>query len=426
MRVREVDPASPLFGTVRPGHSLRRLNGKPVADDIDFRFRSADTRVALTFADRQGREYEVEVDGTRFDLGLAFEEGKIRRCKCNCIFCFVHQQPKGMRRSLYLKDEDYRLSFTHGNFITLSNVSDEDVERIITQRLSPLYVSVHTTDDRLRREMLGNRAIRPILPQLRRLVAAGIQLHTQAVICPGINDGDHLEKTIGDLAALYPGVASLAVVPVGLTRYRERLPKLRIHTPAEAKETIDLVESRQRELKEAIGSRFVWAADEFYVNAGREFPSHKSYEAMPQFENGVGMAREFVTGFNRRRRTLKLIRSRKKVLMVTGQSAGPFLRRQVVPYLTDELRLKLKLQIISNRFWGESVTVSGLLTGQDILDELASTVSGYDSVVLPPTCLNGDNLFLDDISLDDFQKSLGRPVIVGSYNLADTIKEVFS
>ena len=426
MKVREVDPQSPLFGRVRAGFTLQMLNGREVIDSIDFQFRSADEQVRLKFADTRGREFELEVNGLHGDLGLRWEEGKIKRCKCKCIFCFVHQQPKGMRRALYIKDEDYRLSFTHGNFITLSNVSDDDIARIIEQRLSPLYVSVHTTDDQLRGEMLGNRKLRPILPQLKQLAAAGIQLHTQVVLCRGINDGLHLAKTVLDLAALYPQVATLAVVPVGLTRYRQRLPRLRTYTRRQSGQIVSHIEMLQAQFLKTLGTRFVWAADEFYVNANREFPSLTTYEEMAQFENGVGMAREFITGFNRRRRSLRNIHSRKRALLVTGRSAWLFLNQQVMPYLLWEFNLRVALQPVANRFWGKSVTVSGLLVGRDIIAAVKPFVRNFDTVVLPPNCLNADNLFLDDVSLGELEDAIARPVVVGSYNIAETIKEVYS
>ena len=426
MKVREVDPQSPLFGRVRAGFTLQMLNGREVIDSIDFQFRSADEQVRLKFADTRGREFELEVNGLHGDLGLKWEEDKIRRCKCKCIFCFVHQQPKGMRRALYIKDEDYRLSFTHGNFITLSNVSDDDIARIIEQRLSPLYVSVHTTDDQLRGEMLGNRKLRPILPQLKRLAAAGIQLHTQVVLCRGINDGLHLAKTVLDLAALYPQVATLAVVPVGLTRYRQRLPRLRTYTRRQSGQIVSHIEMLQAQFLKTLGTRFVWAADEFYVNANREFPRLNTYEKMAQFENGVGMAREFITGFNRRRRILRNIHSKKRVMLVTGHSAWLFLNQQVMPYLLWEFNLRVALQPVANRFWGKSVTVSGLLVGRDIIAAVKPFVRNFDTVVLPPNCLNADNLFLDDVTLREFEDAIARPVVVGSYNIAETIKEVYS
>ena len=426
MKVREVDPESPLFGRVRAGYTLRMLNGREVIDPIDFQFRSADEQVRLKFADTRGREFELELNGLHGDLGLRWDESKIKRCKCRCIFCFVHQQPKGMRRALYIKDEDYRLSFTHGNFITLSNISDGDIARIIEQRLSPLYVSVHTTDDQLRGEMLGNRKLRPILPQLRQLATAGIQLHTQVVLCRGINDGVHLEKTVQDLATLYPQVATLAVVPVGLTRYRQRLPRLRTYTRRQSGQIVSLIETWQKEFLKTHGTRFVWAADEFYVNANREFPTFTSYEEMAQFENGVGMAREIITGFNRRRRSLRNIHSKKRALLVTGRSAWLFLNQQVMPYLLWEFNLRVALQPVANRFWGKNVTVSGLLVGRDIIAAVKPFVRNFDTVVLPPNCLNADNLFLDDVTLREFEDAIARPVVVGSYNIAETIKEVYS
>ncbi len=426
MKIISVDPASPLFGHVRPGYKVVAINGKRVLDAIDFRYRTADERVTIRFADRRGRELEFQFDELSPGyLGLTLDDDKIRRCNCDCIFCFVHQQPKGLRSSLYVKDEDYRLSFTHGNFITLCNLTEQDMARIIEQRLSPLYVSVHTTDDSLRRSMLRNKRLAPILPCLRRLAENGITIHSQVVLCPGINDGPQLEKTINDLSRLYPGVETLAVVPVGLTRYRDNLPRLRTYTSDEAAAIIDFIGTRQKDLLARLGTRFVWPADEFYVLAQRDFPGRASYEKMSQFENGVGMGREFLTMFNRRRWRLKEIRSDRRALFLTGHSAHPFLSRQIVPFIQNEFRLRLSLHPVRNRFWGEMVTVSGLLTGEDLLDAALREADEYDVLVLPPNCLNSDNLFLDDMSLQQFQNALGKPVVVGRYNLAESIKEIF-
>ncbi|MEW6413050.1 MAG: DUF512 domain-containing protein [Candidatus Zixiibacteriota bacterium] len=426
MKIKTVDPDSPLFGLVRPGYAVVSINGKPVLDSIDFRFKTADERVKIKFADSKGREIELRLDERcPGDLGLTLDDGRVMVCKNNCIFCFVHQQPKGMRRTLYVKDEDYRLSFTHGNFVTFTNTSDEEIKRIIKQRLSPLYVSVHATDDELRSRLLGNRNILPILPLLRRLVKGGITIHTQCVLCPGINDGENLKRTIDELSSLYPGVASLAVVPVGLTKYRERLPKLRKYSREEAAEIVRYIERRQKEFTKSLGSRFVWAADEFYVETGRDFPKHAAYEDMPQFENGVGMAREFITVFNRRRPRLRGLKSRVRALMLTGYSAYPFLNTQTLPYIREKLKLKLALEPVRNDFWGDTVTVSGLLTGADLLKAASGKKDGYDMAVLPPNCLNEDKLFLDDMSLEQFEQKLGRKVVVGSYDLAETLREVF-
>ncbi|MFZ1683169.1 MAG: DUF512 domain-containing protein [Candidatus Zixiibacteriota bacterium] len=426
MKIVDVDPMSPLFGYVRPGYSVKTVNGMVVEDTIDFRFKISDERVEIVFADPAGKEIDFKFhDVAAGDLGLTLDDHKVRTCKNDCIFCFIRQQPSGMRRALYIKDEDYRLSFTHGNFITLSNTTDADIARIIEQRLSPLYVSVHATDDKLRRCMLKNEKLHAIVPRLKQLSEGGITVHTQVVLCPGINDGPQLERTLNDLIGLFPGVETLAVVPVGLTKYRDDLPNLRNYTEAEACAVIDHVEKRQQEFLKEHGTRFVWVADEFYVEAHRPFPNRAHYEEMNQFENGIGMCREFITNFNRRRSRLKGIKSKRRALFLTGRSANPFLQKEIAPYIKNELGLKLTIQPVVNRFWGEQVSVSGLLTGQDLLREARSRVNDFDVVVLPPNCLNQQDLFLDNLSLEQFQNALGKPTVVGQYDLAATIKEVY-
>lgn len=426
MKVLSIDPESPLFGYVRPGYTVLSVNGSSIRDEIDFRFKTTDERVDIVFADPSGAEVRFQFDDySAYELGITLDDRKIKLCKNDCIFCFVLQQPQGMRRSLYLKDEDYRLSFTHGNFITLSNTTDDDIRRIIEQRLSPIYVSVHATDDKLRRCMLRNERLAPIIPRLKELSENGITIHTQVVLCPGVNDGAQLENTINQLVDLCPGVETLAVVPVGLTRFREGLAKLRTYGAEEAGEIIDYIESRQREFHSDLGTRFVWAADEFYVIAERAFPARADYEEMSQFENGIGMSREFITGFNRRRHRLRDLRSTRRVLFLTGRSAYAFLRRDVWPFIEKELGLDARLEAVDNHFWGESVTVSGLLTGQDLLRHARSREYDYDAVVLPPNCLNHDDLFLDNLSLEQFERVIQKPVHVGQYDLAATLREAF-
>jgi putative radical SAM enzyme (TIGR03279 family) len=426
MKIVAVDPDSPLFGYVRPGYSIKSVNGKRVLDSIDFRFKTTDEHLDLTFTDANGAELDYKFDEIYpGDLGLTLDDGKIRVCKNDCIFCFISQQPQGMRRMLYIKDEDYRLSFTHGNFVTLSNTTEEDLERIIEQRLSPIYVSVHATDDKLRRCMLRNEKLAPIIPRLKYLSENGITVHTQVVLCPGINDGKYMEQTVDQLAGLYPGVETLAVVPVGLTKYRENLPHLRNYLPKEASDIINYIEKRQNEYLKYKGTRFVWVADEFYVEAKKNFPPRHSYEEMSQFENGIGMAREFISMFNHRKQYLKKIKSKKRVMFLTGYSAYPFFNSEILPFVQTDLNLMLKIKPVVNSFWGKMVTVSGLLTGQDLLREARTKSDQFDTVVLPPNCLNNDNLFLDNFSLDQFRNALGKEVIVGQYNLAETIKEAF-
>ncbi|MDF1543611.1 MAG: DUF512 domain-containing protein [bacterium] len=426
MKILNIDPDSPLFGYVRPGYRVLSVNGNQIEDAIDFRYKTTDEQVKIVFADPNGRMLDFDFEDIfADDLGLTLDDGKVRVCKNDCIFCFIRQQPQGMRRALYIKDEDYRLSFTHGNFVTLSNTTDDDIARIIEQRLSPLYVSVHATDDKLRRCMLRNEKLAPIIPRLKQLAEGGITIHTQVVLCPEINDGEQMDKTINDLAGLYPSVETLAVVPVGLTRYREHLAKLRPYNPDEAARIVDHVESIQRKLLREVGTRFVWAADEFYVAAQRDFPRLSEYEEMSQFENGIGMVREFLTRFNRRKRHLKGLNKSKRALFLTGHSSYPFFNKEFMPALTKEMGLQINLVPVTNFFWGETVTVSGLLTGQDLLREARKRQDEFDIVVLPPNCLNNDDLFLDNLTLDQFSAALGKPVAIGQYDLAATLKEVF-
>ncbi len=424
LRIRDVDPFSPLFGYVRPGWTLVSVNEQPVEDEIDFRYKISEDRISIVFANPDDEELEFEFeDIDAVTLGLTLDDRKIKLCKNDCIFCFILQQPPGMRRTLYLKDEDYRLSFTHGNFITLSNTSDSDLERIVEQKLSPLYISVHATDDTLRRCMLRNERLAPIVPRIKYLTDNGITVHTQAVLCPEINDGAYAEQTIRDLAALHPGVESLAVVPVGLTRYRDGLAKLRPYRPDEARRVVAQVEAIQQDLLAELGTRFVWPADEFYTIADLDFPGESTYEHTPQFENGIGMCREFITGWHRRKRWLRDIQTDRRILMLTGTSAYPFLSRHCLPYLRDQLGLRVDLHAVTNRFWGETVTVSGLLTGQDLLRHARQHESKFDLLILPPNCTNDEDLFLDNLTLTQFRQALKKPVVIGHYNLADTIRE---
>lgn len=422
MKVVRIDIRSPLHGKISVGAELVKVNGHLVADEIDFQFHNTAARLRLEFIDG-GKPVVIRLGEVSCgDLGLQFEQAKIKICNNNCIFCFVHQQPKGMRRSLYVKDDDYRYSFTHGNYISLSRLTEDDYRRIIRQRLSPLYISVHATEDSLRRRVFGNQTLPPIMPALKRLTRHGITIHTQTVICPGVNDGDHLDRTINDLASLAPKVASLAVVPVGLTRYRQRLAQLRPYTKEEASAVIDQVERYQAEYQKSLGTRFVFPADEFFLAAGRELPALGYYEDMPQFENGVGMARQFIVDFNRRKRSLPKALKRPLYLgIVTGHSAYPILAREVLPAFEKIRNLTCDLVVVDNVFWGETVTVTGLLTGGDILDSL--TESPAEVILLPPNCLNTDEKFLDDMTLDDFTRRVNRPVLTGTYQITDLLTQ---
>jgi len=422
MKVIDIQPDSPLYGHVRKGYRLLKVNGREVADNLDCRYLMSEESVRLEFATGSGKNIRIDIDNDfQTDLGLQFETDILKICKNKCIFCFVHQQPKGMRKALYVRDDDFRLSFTHGNFISLSNINEGDIDRIIRQRLSPMYISVHSTDDSLRRFMFGNRRLPAILPLIKRLIESGIIVHSQAVLCPGINDGPALEKTITDLAGLYPGVASLGVVPVGLTKYRDKLHKLRPYTAAQGLKTLALVEAFQNQFRKELKTRFVYAADEFYILSGVEFPPLAAYETMPQFENGIGMMRSLLSDFSKRKKLLEKTKPNKRIALITGRAAGKYIEAEI-NYLMVTKGWPLEIIEVANRFWGKNVTVSGLLTGRDISAAIMKRKSDFDIFILPPNCLNDDDLFLDDMPLSFLREKSGIDIQVGSYSLVDTLK----
>src|SRR5437879_3160972 len=360
---------------LKPGDEIHQLNGKPLADVIDFQFNAANIgrRTTIQTQDRTisfvRREWE--------SFGLEFEPIEPLTCKNQCVFCFVHQNPKNVRRSLHIKDEDYRLSFLFGNYLTLTNVSEDEMRRIIEQRLSPLYISVHATEPELRRQLLGIEEYDGFMAKIDRLAKAGIQLHGQVVLCPGLNDGARLERTIDDLLKFFPSVASLAIVPVGLTQYRDNLPKLTPFTPDIARHTIAHITPIQRKLKRQIGTPFAFLGDEVYIMAGAEIPPASHYADFPQIENGVGMVRTFLTQFNAALRSRPATLSVKRGTICTGKVFYPYLKDRV-----DQLGLDLKTVAVESKFWGPSIGVAGLLTGSDFIAALKSNVYG-DFVVLP-------------------------------------------
>jgi putative radical SAM enzyme (TIGR03279 family) len=415
LRVLSVEPGSvsDRIG-LKAGDEIVKLNAKPLLDVIDFQFNVAiiGRRTTIDTQDRKitfvRREWE--------SFGLEFEPIEPLTCKNQCVFCFVHQNPKNVRRSLHIKDEDYRLSFLFGNYLTLTNVSEEEMQRIITQRLSPLYISVHATEPELRRELLGIEEYDGFMAKVDRLAKAGIQMHGQVVLCPGLNDGAHLERTIADLLKFYPGVASLAIVPVGLTQHRNNLPKLTPFTPDIARQTIAQITPIQRKLKRKIGTPFAFLGDEIYIMAGAEIPGAAHYSDFPQIENGVGMVRTFLTQFNRALRS-RPAASSKRGTICTGKVFYPYLKECV-----ERLGMDLKTVAVESKFWGPGIGVAGLLTGSDFIAALKGNVYG-DFVVLPSECMVGDDyLFLDDMTLKGVEQELGVPVIPSGYDARDFVK----
>lgn len=413
-RVASVEPGSIAEEAgILPGDLIISINGHKLADIIDYRFYSTEEEIDVLV--RRGDEEAVISIEKDYDdpLGIEFEDelfDGVRECGNRCIFCFVHQLPRGMRRSLYLRDDDYRLSFLHGNFVTLTNVAEDDLKRIIEQRLSPLYVSVHTTEPELRQQMIQSRNAPDIMQQLQTLAEGGIILHTQIVICPGTNDRDHLARTVKDLASLYPQVASIGIVPVGLTKHRRAsLPHIELIDTEGARQIIRQVRAWQKEFRKQFGTRLVWASDELYLVAGIKVPSAASYEGYPQIENGIGLVRQFIDDL---RRTAKRFPERLpyhlRATLVTSTLAAP-----VVEELADVLNrienLRVKVVPIINEFFGESVTVAGLITGKDIKDRLMKADVG-DVVTIPSVMLR-DGVFLDDMTVDELSAALNRPVI---------------
>ena len=391
------------------GDILDTINGKEVHDVIDYRFLIADENVIISFHSKDGRARKIVVEKDPDDnLGLEFSPFRITRCRNRCIFCFVDQMPAGCRKSLYIKDDDYRASFLHGNYITLGALSENDLERIFCERLSPLYISVHTTDHSLRTFMLGNKKAPDILASMKRLAAGGILMHTQIVLCPGINDGDHLQKTLDDLSDLFPAVASIAVVPVGMTAFREKLFPLKLFTRSGARAVIERVTQLGSRFKRRFGTRLVFASDEFYIKAGEPFPPLSFYEELPQRENGVGMVSEFLRDVARTRIPKKLAPI--NLTLVTGVSFGSILKSAL-----ERLRAikgpRIRLVIAQNGFFGASVTVAGLLTGQDFLRALKGKRLG-DLLLVPASSLKEDeDVFLDNMRLEQLEQALSIKVL---------------
>lgn len=411
LRIETVEPGSYAAELgLDPGDRVLSINQQKISDLVDYHL-SIEAEVLLLEVLRQDDEiWELEIEkAPQEDLGLQLEHPHPRQCGNNCVFCFVHQLPKGMRRSLYIKDEDYRFSYLYGSYITLSNLKEEDFQRILDQQLSPLYISVHATDEPLRQQLLGCAAP-PILPLIKRLAAGGIELHCQIVVCPGLNDGDALEKSITDLAALAPQVASLAVVPVGLTRHREHLPVLRKMTTTEAQQLLYLIDRYQNKYLEEKGGRFVFAADEIYLQAGAEIPNISRYEELSQLENGVGLIAQFrqqVAEVLLEAEALNL----QKVSLVTGYSFGSELQ-DFAERLAVRTGVELPVLSVANSFFGSDVTVTGLLTGADLVGYLSQQDLGQ-GLLLPDVMLKeGEPLLLDDLSVDDLIKQLGVPVII--------------
>src|SRR5947209_2077685 len=426
--VREVVPESPADRAgLQPGDLVRTINGHLIRDLVDYRFYAADEELVIGF-DRQQVQHEVRVSKTIDEnLGVLFGEEPapfIRQCANKCVFCFIKGLPErfapqpglahGMRASLYIKDDDYRYSFLFGNFITLTNLKELDWQRLDEQKLTPLYVSVHTTEPDLRRKMVDGPRAGDIIEHIQRLGSMHITCHTQLVLCPTINDSEHLERSISDLTALRPIVESISVVPVGLTKYNNmikmgELPPLRHYTREEAEAVIDQVEVHQRrfESENPDGEPFVFLSDEWYYLTQREFPPASHYGSYAQIENGVGMTRYLIDQWARTKRRLPTAMTEpRRVTLVTGTMAQP-----IIEGLAEDIRriegIEVQVLPVVNRFFGAEVTVAGLLCGQDVLATLEENGNLGDLVLLPRVMLDNEGVrFLDDITVEEFKARL--------------------
>lgn len=403
---------------LRAGDFLLSLNGEPVIDEIDYQALIAGDRVEMEI-ERDGkvqlihiRKEEGEALGLHFGQTMALSP---RTCHNNCVFCFIAQMPPKLRQTLYVKDDDWRYSLMMGNFVTLTNVNESEFDRIIRRKASPLYVSVHTTNPQLRCRMMNNRFAGDIMEKLTRLKDAGIRFHCQIVTCPGWNDGEELLRTLRDLRSLAPAAQTVAMVPVGLTKFRDGLENLRCFTSEEAARLLDLIAPFQQECRETLGTTFAFPSDEFYCLAGREIPSEDWYENYPQIENGVGLLRkmeseiEEIAAFEKKFDMDEPVED-KVYVIPTGKSVTPHLKRWAETYAPANV--KVRVITVPNRFFGETVTVTGLLTGGDILAALTpEAVEGADEILLSSSTLRHErDLFLDDMTFDDFISRAPLPV----------------
>ncbi|MGQ0560452.1 MAG: DUF512 domain-containing protein [Gemmatimonadota bacterium] len=402
------------------GSRVVRINGELVRDVIDYRFLESDGVLELEVASAAGEPtiFEIEKDEGE-PLGLVLAPDTVRQCANKCVFCFVDGNPNGARRSLHLKDDDFRLSFTYGSYVTLTNLGPKGFQRLIDQRLSPLYVSVHATEPEVRERLLGVPLGGQIVEQLRQLAAAGLEVHTQIVLCPEWNDGEHLDRTIADLYEIGPNVLSLSVVPVGLTRYNLNRP-VRLLTSAEAARALRQIEgARERSLRER-GLGWAYAADELFLIAGEPVPEDSYYDDWPLTENGVGAVRRLFDEFRDGVGSVPRFEGA-RIGIVTGTRMGAVMRPLVAP-LSEQTGARVSLAPVANRFYGETVTTAGLLAGRDIAAGLAQ--HEFDVVLLPAESLNDDEVFVDDFSFAELRTRFPHVRMIAAHEITSALREI--
>lgn len=415
-KIKQVDPASIAEECgIMPGDRLLSINGHEVEDYIDYAYCLPEQELVLLIETSEGEQVEIFIEKEPYeDIGLVFEDDGFGRkivCKNKCLFCFVDQMPRQMRKTLYFKDDDWRMSFMMGSYITLTNLSEQEIERIIAQKISPIYVSVHAWNDDLRCLLLGTKAAKKTTDIMRRLAQNGIKMHTQLVVCEGINDGEVLAQSIDELYAMFPQVLSVAVIPVGLTKYREKLHPLKPISKENAATMIGLIHARQKKFLLQSGTRFVFGADELYIRAGLPMPGVDEYEEFEQIENGVGLVAMFCQEVHEALSELeRSTGKRERVGVVTGVDFYPFMMK-IAEAVMERTGIELEVHGIKNKFFGETVTVTGLLTGRDIIEQLKGKTD-VGRLLLSSSCFKEtEDVMLDDIGIEELSKALGVPCV---------------
>ncbi len=414
---------------VRPGDVLLEINKSPVQDIIEYKYLINEEYIEVLIQKPSGEQWLLEIDKEfHEDLGLVFETGLMdlgKRCKNKCMFCFIDQLPGGMRESLYFKDDDSRLSFLQGNFISLTNLETEDIDRIIKYRISPLNISVHTTEPQLRSKLLGNPKAGEAIKLMSLFLEHGLVLNCQIVLCPGLNDGQHLEKSLRDLESMGRGIDSIGVVPVGITKYREGLYPLKYFNKEDANNALNIVGKWQKRFLHRYGSRIVYAADELYLKAGLPLPAAGAYEHFPQLENGIGMMALFREQFESQYKMTAWDKQRpRKVSVATGQAAYGFVKKITAMIEGSAAHLKADVYPITNNFFGETIDVAGLVTGRDLINQLAGINLG-DKLLIPQSMLkSGEDIFLDDISVTEVQGRLNTKVEICQVHGGEFLRKI--
>lgn len=429
-RIKEIQPGSIAQELeLEPGDVVLEVNGQPIEDVFDYHYYTNEEYLTVLVRKADGEEWELEIEKEfEEDLGIVFENSlmdEYRSCRNKCIFCFIDQMPPGMRETLYFKDDDSRLSFLQGNYVTLTNMSDHDIDRIIRYHLEPINISFQTMNPALRCKMLNNRFAGDVFPKIKRLADAGIEMNGQIVLCKGVNDGEELEYSIRELTAYLPSLRSVSVVPVGLTKFRDGLYPLEPFEKQDAVKVIDCIEAWQKKVFGKYGIHFIHASDEWYILAGRPFPEEERYDGYLQLENGVGMMRLLYE------ETMETLAggpegsvAKREASLATGALAAPLLRELYGEIKKHFPQVTLHIYEIRNEFFGERITVSGLLTGQDLIAQLKGRALGSELLLPISMMKSGERVFLDDITVEELEKALQIRVRIVKSSGCDFVRAV--